>query len=695
VWGEITKIEYKNQKYQVYISYGYIHLNNQHTPCNSILVYASKSPFQVGEIHKIQGKIYTFTNARNEGSFDSASYYRSQKIDFYLTMTETTKLGETNQKFISYILMYKEKMIQIYEKCLNETSAGIIKGMVLGDKTTLDNDIKVLFTQSGISHILAISGLHVSVIGRSVYSFLRKRGCSFLMTGILVAILLLLYGILTGNGISTQRAIGMMFIYMFGQFLGRSYDMLNALGTMCLYLLWENPYLLEYSGFWFFVTALFGVGFVGDSFCKEMKGIEQSVFMSLAVTLSTLPVVAYCYYEVPLYSTIINFMIIPLLTPLFIFAILGGFIGIISISVANILFVPCEVLLWFYEMLCKIVQKLPFATIITGQPSLEKIIGYYLVLMGSVFVWKWKREQVESEEEKRKYYIKKQRKRNIILTIICFAIILYSSNKAFEISFLDVGQGDAIYICDGENQHFFIDGGSVDEKQVGTYRILPFLKSNAIKKISYWFVTHTDSDHISGLLEVLESGYEVETIVLPKVMENNKDDENYKRLVLAAEKNNTELLFMKKGDKIQTTELTLECIYPKEDSLGELIKDKNESSLVLMLTKGNIKGLFTGDISKETEQLLLKENIASEADIYKVAHHGSKYSNSEEFLQVIRPKIAVISCGENNSYGHPSMEAIEHIKEAGAEIYYTMKQGQITIIEEQEKYIVEPFISRK
>ncbi len=668
VLGEVSKIEKNDFGYQISISDCYILNNFGHIPCGNILVYASDPQFQVGEIHKITGKLHNFSTARNEGNFDAASYYRSRQTGFYLNPEKSAMLAENRNVVLKKVTELKARLANVYETVLGEWSAGIIKAMVLGDKSALDEEIQSLFTAAGISHILAISGLHVSVIGRGLYGTLRKIGCGFCISGIISAIVLVLYGIMTGNGISTRRAVGMLLISMMGQIVGRSYDMLNGLGMMCLFLLWENPFLIEYTGFWFFVTALFGIGFAGELLAEGHKRIGNAFWMSMGVTLVTLPVVAYCYFEIPVFSTMLNCMIIPLLTPLFIFALLGGMTGVFFLPLTEMLLLPCEWILHLYEWACEWVQRLPFSVIITGQPSVEKMMVYYGVLTGGILWIKYHamQKQAQKASEKGKVIWK------IALAVCCFTVILYQPQHPFEVTFLDVGQGDGIYLCDGEGRHFFIDGGSTDEKEIGKRRILPFLKSRGIKKIHYWFVTHADTDHISGLLEVLESGYEVACLVLPKAAPR---DENYGKLIAAAKANETQILHMQTGDYIKTKTFELECLYPDSTE----IEDRNESSLVLELRMGRFGALFTGDISSEQERKLAESGCLEDITLYKAAHHGSKGSNSMEFLQKLTPEIAVISCGADNAYGHPAKEAVEHIAEAGAEIYYTMNSGQITI----------------
>ena len=443
IFGEISKIEKNKFGYQIRVSDCYIFQNSTYIPCNDILVYASDSQFHVGEIHKITGKVHTFTTARNEGNFDSSAYYKSQKIDFYMDMQHFEYVADNANKITKCIYSLKEAFSKVYDTCLSERHSSVIKAMVLGDKSALEDEIKELFTLAGISHILAISGLHVSVIGRGIYGFLRKIGCGFGVSGILAGSILLLYGIMTGNGVSTKRAIGMLFLSMIAQVFGRSYDMLNALGAMCLFLLWENPFLITYSGFWFFVTALFGVGFVGNVFTAEsiiqeitvkcnvsnnnifnqricdknvpeklslkerkqgcwwkrkLQRLKSSLWMSISVTLTTLPIVAYSYFEVSILSTLINWLLIPLLTPLFVCALFGGIVGIFYQPFAKVLLYPCGWILELYEWVCQWNETLSFFTVITGKPSIEKIVFYYMVLMMGVVLLK-NRQQLQKQKE--------------------------------------------------------------------------------------------------------------------------------------------------------------------------------------------------------------------------------------------------------------------------------------------------------
>ena len=273
----------------------------------------------------------------------------------------------------------------------------------------------------------------------------------------------------------------------------------------------------------------------------------------------------------------------------------------------------------------------------------------------------------------------------VVWVVLCFSILLYQPNRKFEVTVLDVGQGDGIYICDGEAGNFFIDGGSTDEKEVGERRIVPFLKSKGVKNIDYWFVTHADTDHISGLLETLEKGYSVTYLVFPKAIPR---DENYEKLLLMAKEHGTHILYMEAGNYIKTDSLQLKCLYPQNME----IDDRNDASLVLELTKESFRALFTGDISGNVEQQLLEQGNLQEISLYKVAHHGSKNSNSSEFLQKLSPKISIISCGEDNGYGHPHKETLERLDAVESMVMSTVDYGAVTVRMENREIKVKGFV---
>ena len=700
VWGELVKTEITDYGNRGFLSDCYIRLQAETIPCNDIVVYTSNAPFDIGQIYKITGKVNMFSEARNEGNFDSLRYYHSLKIDFAVNEEASVCLGESTNSWKSFLFSLRKKLERVYEACMEEKAAGFYQAMVLGDKTDLQEELKGLFLVGGISHILAISGLHVSIIGRGLYQLLRRIGLNFGIAGTCGGVLLVFYCVMVGSSASIVRAVGMMLLFFLAQWLGRSYDMLNSLGGMVLILLWENPFLIENTGFWFSVTALLGVGYVGKELVEYVKAASEDenrrnrklfdtsgLWMSIGITLTTLPVTALSYYEVPMYSPLVNFIVLPLLTPVFCLAVIGGLLGILlsARGFVILLLLPCEWLLAFYEWVCELVAKLPGASVICGKPESWQVVLYYVVLFGGVHVLKYLRgKELRSTEENKKKRTTREwnqqlfSRRNMVLAgimLACCMCIFIPKAKAFEITFLDVGQGDGIYISAGDGTSYFIDGGSSNVKDVGENRILPFLKSKGVKSIDYWFVSHLDMDHVSGLCEILEKGYKVEHIVLSELC---SEDVVCNNLCSVARNAGAEVLYMGVGDVVQSKEMEITCLGPLVEKGVVIGKDRNENSLVLLVESNECKALFAGDISTEMEEELCRAGILEDVDLFKANHHGSNYSNSTMLFEQIIPEYIVVSCAMKNLYGHPGEAAIERMKECGAEIFYTMESGQVT-----------------
>lgn len=698
VRGTLYKKEYKNKQYLYYLTDCYAVISKGTISTNDVIAYLQTDDYSIGQILIIHAKVKMFDEARNEGNFDPASFYASQKIDYALKSCRIDQVYGKADRYREGLYQLQKRMERIFKEYLSKREAGTISGMILGDKSEMDQEVRQLYQNGGISHILAISGLHVSMIGLTVYRFLRKRGRTYLTAGVISVFLLWSYAQMTGKGISVKRAVGMLAICLFAAVVGRSYDLLTAMGILAVILVWENPFLFEYSGFIFSFGAVMGIGIVGHSIAKaEETGkrtwkqkLKENLFTSLGIQLMTVPIVACNYYEVPVYAMLLNFFVLPLLTYMILFGILGGTCGILLESLkipvyrsllVRVLFLPCSLILKLYEGLCGLTAKLPNAQYICGAPDKWKLFLYYAVLFGTILLWNRR---------------KRKRKNQIVfsggLVVLLFVLILSGPRKEWKLAVLDVGQGDAIFLRTGDETGCFFDGGSTSVKEVGKYRILPFLKYNGEKKISYWFVSHGDEDHISGLLEVLESGYPVDYLVISEEMPK---DEAYDKLCIAAQNNRTEILLLGAGDTIQIGNACLQNIFPTKEYAKGCNNDRNILSQVLYYEEGDFRALFAGDLPATGEKVLAEQAELTHVQFLKAVHHGSKTSNSGLLLEQIRPEITAVSCARDNSYGHPAKETIQRLKEVKSSVFYTMKSGQLTIRREDKEFLCEGFVEEK
>ena len=760
--GKINRVEEKTNCFYYYLTDCSVEQSDHLMPCNDVLAYVSSDDYSVGQILILQGTISLFDEATNEGQFDSRAFYRSQKIDFGVWVDSVERVEGQSDRFRVWLSRVRVELGIPLSRYADDD--GVLSAMLLGDKTSLDSEIRSLYQKSGIAHVLAISGLHISLLGMALYRLLRHRcGLTYLWAEIVAASFLVAYTLMTGNAVSARRATGMLIVYLVADLLGRSYDMLSALSLIVILLLWENPFLVTNSGFQFSVAAVVGIGVgqgvlvprVGswkvvygrrkkqddvvrcdaakcdvakrdaakcdaakcdaerirmqnlvDWMKRRMDKCLPGMMISLSIQFFTLPLVAYYYYEIPVYAILLNIPVLALIPYVLGLAVFGSLTGQIAF-LQPLSFALCRVCGWVlhgYRWLCDASLLLPGARMITGKPSEVRVVVYY-GLLGAFYYVLWcgmKKKQrqmcTKGAQAEKQEWIRRRFGFGLGLVLVLLLTFLFVRGKPeFELDILDVGQGDAIYLCASDGTNFMIDGGSTDVKKVGTYRILPFLKAKAIRKVDYWFVSHTDEDHISGLVEVMESGYAVGTLVLA---EAQKEDEKAYRLAELAQKNGIRVCYMKAGDVLGTRKedvvnernragtFRIECLYPTNDNDSE---DVNDRCLVLYYEDENFSAFFGGDISSEVEEQLVSAGKCRQTDVLKASHHGSKYSNSDVLLHALHPRLTIASAGKKNRYGHPSPEAIARVGESGSAFYSTIDYGRIRVRFVDGEMVAEPY----
>ena len=760
--GKINRVEEKTNCFYYYLTDCSVEQSDHLMPCNDVLAYVSSDDYSVGQILILQGTISLFDEATNEGQFDSRAFYRSQKIDFGVWVDSVERVEGKSDRFRVWLSRVRVELGIPLSRYADDD--GVLSAMLLGDKTSLDSEIRSLYQKSGIAHVLAISGLHISLLGMALYRLLRHRcGLTYLWAGIVAASFLVAYTLMTGNAVSARRATGMLIVYLVADLLGRSYDMLSALSLIVILLLWENPFLVTNSGFQFSVAAVVGIGVgqgvlvprVGswkvvygrrkkqddvvrcdaakcdvakrdaakcdaakcdaerirmqnlvDWMKRRMDKCLPGMMISLSIQFFTLPLVAYYYYEIPVYAILLNIPVLALIPYVLGLAVFGSLTGQIAF-LQPLSFALCRVCGWVlhgYRWLCDASLLLPGARMITGKPSEVRVVVYY-GLLGAFYYVLWcgmKKKQrqmcTKGAQAEKQEWIRSWFGFGLGLVLVLLLTFLFVRGKPeFELDILDVGQGDAIYLCASDGTNFMIDGGSTDVKKVGTYRILPFLKAKAIRKVDYWFVSHTDEDHISGLVEVMESGYAVGTLVLA---EAQKEDEKAHWLAELAQKNGIRVCYMKAGDVLGTRKedvvnernraetFRIECLYPTNNNDSE---DVNDRCLVLYYEDENFSAFFGGDISSEVEEQLVSASKCRQTDVLKASHHGSKYSNSDVLLHALHPRLTIASAGKKNRYGHPSPEAIARVGESGSAFYSTIDYGRIRVRFVDGEMVAEPY----
>ena len=694
-------------------------INESSYGIKKIILYADDaSNLHVKNQICVSGTIQKFTNGTNPGQFNELLYYKSLHIDYKLFSKKISVLCDTRSYYYDLLHSIRSHIKNIYQKFLSEEDAGIMSAMLLGEKSELPKEAKELYQKNGISHILAISGLHISMIGLFLYKLLKKIYIPN-ETAVPVTIFILIsYGILTDFSISTNRAVIMLILSLCSILFGRTYDFLTAICLSGSIILLQNPYQLCNSGFLLSFGAVFGICILFPIFKdlllpekpkeiplerktknshitllfwskrsqknvteskaqRRVRNFIQKIFESLLVSLSinliTLPVILYYYFDYPIYSCVLNLLVLPCMGFLIGLGFLLAALGSFSSMFGFIISLGIHAVLSFYHFLCDIFLCLPNSIITIGQPSFLKITLFY----GFVFLF------VLS------YYWKKK-KRAILFCIGCSVLFFQFPPHTLQITMLDVGQGDGILIQSPTGTNCFIDGGSTSVNELEQYRISPCLKSKGISCIDYVIITHMDEDHISGITSLLEKSNEtgairIKTLIVPNT---SLQDEAFEAVVQLAKQQKVTVMYFEKGDKLMDDELTFTCMHPYE---GFTTQERNDYSTVLYMEYKNFSMLFTGDVANEGEQALIDNENLPECDIYKVAHHGSKYTNSDALLNKVKAKFAIVSAEKNNDYGHPHEEVLQRLSNRNCSCFCTIDYGALQITSDGKKTTVTGF----
>jgi len=619
----------------------------------------------VGNYIEVKGIVKHFEIAHNEGNFDAKSYYNSMGFTKKIEAVDIKIVDDKRDRLRELVGWLKMKYIAATYEIWDSDTAPIICAITVGNKDNLSDEVKEEYRVIGISHILAISGLHLSIIGMGIFKLLRKR-FRYLMSGAISIIAIFLFGVCIGDSASIKRATIMFVMHIIAMILGRTYDIISATSFSALVLLWDCPYIIYNSGFLMSFGAIIAICAIGNI-------IEKPNILSVTgfIQCITLPLTMMFFYEVPLYSLIVNLLVIPTVGILVVSGLLSGILGMFSLGIGSFISGIGKLILWLYEKLYDIVSSFSCNNIVTGKPQLWLMVIFYVFIIGVMFIVYWKKSQLY-----------------MLLIIPIVLLFLYGNkDKAFYISFLDVGQGDCILIHNEDSSVYMIDAGSSDVRSLYKYRIESTLKAKGIEKIDGFIVTHADTDHISAVKDIIEDGV-LNKLYLPSL---NSKDEKYLELVNFASEHNVEVKYLYAGMKLEDGGMELKCLYPFINSES---MDVNELSTVIKVEYDDTSILCMGDLGTEGENKLISRYSEAElkCDILKVGHHGSKNSSCIDFLRIVSPCVSVISCGEDNSYGHPHLETLERLKGVSSKIMMTKDYGEVRMkVDERSIYIAESY----
>ncbi len=590
-------------------------------------------------------------NKPKESTIDNIFSYKDylyRKNIFYLVKISEYKIINNNEP-----LYYKLKN-KIYNHLKNKKTEPYLKTFILGDKSSLKENIKENYQYLGISHLFAISGMHITFLSGIILLLLKKLKIEETKRYLIVMILLMIYLLLVGLSSSVLRAVIFFYLFSINKIYYFYIKPLNIFYLTLSISLLINPYFIYDVGFLYSFSISFSLIYFSNILNKPKHYISKLLMTSIISFLISIPISLYNFYQINTLSIIYNLFYVPLIT-IIIFPL--SLLTFIFPLLDNILFIFINIL----ESSTNILTKIPIGVFIF--PKLN-IIYYIIIFIFIIIVIKYRKKLL--------YLV-------LILIFIVHYFYMIIINNSFMIM-LDVGQGDSsIFLSKGKTM--LVDTGGIttytrekwQQKQKETSivksKTIPYLKSLGIKKIDYLVLTHGDYDHLGETLNLLQN------IKVDKIFINEGKINYLENLI---------------SKKHKVKKLKQDDIFTLGDfniySLNKNLKEENDSSLVLYIENNNTKILMMGDATSKSEKEILNNYSLNEIDILKVGHHGSDTSSSKDFINVINPKNSLISVGENNKYGHPKNSVLKTLSKS--KIYRTDKSGSIIIKINKKGYII-------
>lgn len=627
-----------------------------------ITLYFKQMPaIQMGQRMIVTCTLLAPSGARNYDGFDFSQYLRSKNIVATAFVNqEDMRLLDTRQGLFDRLRLISVAVGQKIGAFVPGEGGDFLKGILLGDTSGFSQEMRSAFSASGISHIVAVSGMHVSILAAFLIFLVRKAGGRRKLRMAAAGVGVLAYMAITGFTPSVTRAGIMSLMMMLAVLLDKKEDFWTSLLVAASVILLVNPYSIYNTGFLLSFSATAGIML----FAKPLSGLlakklpkttADTIAVSVAAVIATTPVTAAVFHSVSVLGILTNILVIPFVELLFVgtlvmlgagacFAQLGAGLGFLLGYLADIVLI-----------IARTVAKIPFARLTVAAPS---VVHFALYALLAVLLWRWLHQK------------KNSRLLGVATGALCgICILLWAVTLGnFNVTFLNVGQGDSILISAPYFKHYLIDTG-----RKGNQEVLQYLKSRGIWKIDTLFLTHSDDDHSGGLEGILEN-MRVDKVVLPEIHFYSQGDQACRNAARAA---GVPVEYADRNFAYRMGPAEVDVVWPDEETIKKN-EDNNNCLGMWMEYKGH-RFLFTGDMEQEAEAALLQTQEPLGADVLKISHHGSKYGTGKEFLAKVSPKYAVISVGKNN-YGHPAPETVERLQEENCDILRTDKNGTISFV---------------
>lgn len=599
-----------------------------------------------GGSYKIRGKFYPPLPDMNKGTFNYEMNNKAQgiyllgKISGYEKISEPMGIYKISNLFI-------DRAKYFFNKNLNERNAGLLASLILADKSLVDSMDRDRFDSLGMNHILAVSGLHIGVLALFLEFIIKKISKNKKFTDLALVIILFLYIMAIGFPISAVRAFLFYILYKGNTYLEKDIDNRDIFFLSLSIILFINPMAIYSISLLLSYGAIFGLIFIYPHLIERVSSkslVNKSIIGALSVLISVFPLVNYYFSGFSLLVFAANLFIVPIYSIIISLGFIMG-LGIFPSLIGNFLDILMNAT---YGLESLLISKGSIFLILKAF-KFEYIFVYYILL---IFIMNRRRlnEIIRPNLKLIKIYM--------TISFIVMGIGIYKDLMTFEISQLYVDQGDCTLISYRGKTYLIDTGGASFENKIAEKYLFPNLKLRGVSTIDGIFISHFDEDHAGNLNKTLKN-YRVKNVFvnhLPKDKSILENAEKYSNIIQLSKRDRVKLF----------KDTSMEVLLDNKDR-----SDENDKSMVLFLNHKGFKTLFTGDISAEVES-----QVDREINLLKVAHHGSKTSTSEEFLEKTKPVFAMISAGYENSYGHPHKEVLKNLEKHGIIYYVTSKDGE-------------------
>lgn len=672
VTGLVDQIVERENGYRFRLSNPLVKFDTISIDFPSILLFAeTNQDISVGMKVTTVGQYFQIRGPRNPGEFDFKSFYGRKGI-FGRIYTDETDIITIESFDITKIQTVQQWIRKVFKEKVGEPF-GLLTALILGDKTSVDPEIREDFTNTGVIHVLAVSGLHVGYVLIILMVMAKIFRLPWGWDRLLIIIGLIFFCFLTGGKPSVIRASLMAGIYMMTPITNREGNLWNTIFLSAFILLLYDPLYIKELGFIFSYAAVASIIIfyqliqdilpdrmrVNTIQSKPFKFIFGLFLVSFSAQIGTLPITAFYFGRIPIISLIANIIIVPVIGILVAvgFCILFfGWIPFIGDWIGESAWFITKSISWIADMFAHV----PYAVIEVNQFSMINILTYFIGL-GMIFL----------------FLMNKYRKYAIYPGLLIGSIFIWKiaiSSQYLNIIYMDVGQGDAILVKLPNKQTLLIDGGQrFGSKDNGELVVKPMLKHFNIDRINYLVMTHPHSDHIGGLISVSES------VPVDTAFDTYLDYDSwaYKSLMEQLTEDSTVIIHPTPGQVISVSQDCYLTFFTPDTNFLKLTRNVNNASIVMKLFYGSTSYLFTGDLEMEGEAQIIQFNEALKSDVLKVGHHGSKTSSSDYFLQRVLPKIAVVSVGYKNKFRHPNKDVMNRISQYAETIHRTDQSGAL------------------